>query len=76
MPATTFKKTSMMRQIERRFPGKTIAQIVALVFNRHGAYAPAADELGVSEDTLRLWMPEMGITVRTIAEVATAEVGA
>ena len=65
-----FKKTTLMRQIERRFPGQTIEQIVAETIDRLGSAEAAAENLGVNPETLRrLWMPAMGISLRTTAVV-------
>ena len=65
-----FKKTNLMRQIERRYPGKSIDQIVADAINRTGSAEAAADDLGVNPDTLRrLWMPALGISTETKAVV-------
>jgi hypothetical protein len=73
MPVACYKKTSLMRMLERQHSGQDIREIVVDAFNRHGSYVGAADELGVDEETLRKnWMPAMGIAVRTIAEVNQA----
>lgn len=71
MPAaTTFKKTGLMRQIELRFPGKEIDEILVEQINEQGSVEAAARALGVSGETLREeWMPKMGIRVETKAVV-------
>lgn len=59
-----FKKTNAMRQIEKRFPGQRIEEIVVKHINQLGSAEAAAQELGVSGVTLRrAWMPRMGIHV-------------
>lgn len=61
----TFRKTSLMRQIELRYGGKPIEQIVAQTIRSAGSLQAAAEQLGVAISTLRQeWMPAMGITRR------------
>lgn len=64
------KKTSMMRLLERQHEPLTIAEIVADAITQCGSVDAAAKKLGVSVDTLHSWRRDLGISVRTVAEVA------
>ena len=71
----SFKKTSLMRQIEWRHPGQPIERIIAESIARCESIDGAAQELGISRDCLRLWIPLMGIVTKTrmIVEVEDGE---
>jgi transposase-like protein len=60
MPQTTYRKSSLMRLIERTHPGRSIEEIVADACRRHDTPEGAAGELGVSRTTLANWQELFG----------------
>jgi len=69
---SAFNKTSMMTAIEKANGGKPIQEIVREALNKHGTIEGAAKELGIASRTLRLlWMPAMGIEMKTMAVQVT-----
>lgn len=72
-----FRKTNLMRQIERRFGDKEIADILVEKISEEGSIEAAARALGVAGETLRKqWLPHMGITVEAKAVRAGEPVAA
>jgi hypothetical protein len=66
-----FRKTNLMRQIELRFEGRPIEEILVEQINELGSVEAAARALGIAGETLRNdWLPGMGITVETKAVMA------
>ena len=63
----TFKKTSMMRAVERANGDRPIEELVKSALTNRGTVEGAAEDLGVSPATLRtLWMPRMGIELKAV----------
>lgn len=56
--------TDDMRALEARYD-KPIRQVLTDAYNRHGALAPAAEELGIHFTTLSRWFSGLDIEIRT-----------
>jgi hypothetical protein len=46
--------------------GKPIKQILFELWDKHGSQQAIAEELGVSQGTISLWMLRLGLTFKTI----------
>ncbi len=67
-----YRKTNLMRQIEKQYPETSIEEILVKAFARCGSLEAVAEDLGVHIDTLRYWLPAMGISIRRVTVAETA----
>jgi predicted transcriptional regulator len=54
-----------MESIQKQ-KGKPIKQILFELWDKHGSQQAIAEELGVSQGTISLWMLRTGLTFKTI----------
>jgi transcriptional regulator of acetoin/glycerol metabolism len=58
--------TPKMQEIEQRFGGRPIRELIADTLREQGRIAPAARTLGVPSRTLYRWMKQLGIEFRLV----------
>lgn len=58
--------TQQQQEIEKRYGGKPIAEILQTEFSIHGSVEAVARELGVSQGTISLWMKEHRLKIKKV----------
>ena len=53
-------KTPLMLREESRL-GKPLEKIIPETYNRLGSWKATAEELGIKQNTLYIWLPRLGI---------------
>jgi transcriptional regulator with PAS, ATPase and Fis domain len=57
--------SSKMIEIQQE-RGKPLKQVIKDLWEEHGSQQAVADELGVTQGTISLWMLRLGLTFKTI----------
>lgn len=63
MTKTPFKKTALMRRIEHQ-RGRTMEELLPLLFEQHRTNQAVARELGVSSMRLTQWLDLLGAVIK------------
>jgi transposase-like protein len=68
------KKTAIMYEIETRFGGKDIKDVLIETYNTTGTIANVAETLGVETSTVSKWLTKFNLSIiSTIAATPTDE---
>lgn len=57
--------SSKMRDIQQE-RGKSLKQLIIELWDQHGSQRAIAEELGVSQGTISLWMLRLGLSFKTV----------
>lgn len=59
------RMSNKMEQVQQE-RGKPLKQVLVELWDQHGSQQAVADELGVTQGTISLWMLRLGLTFKTV----------